>query len=205
MMFKGGFKFTPRMRLHCKIVNEQTKEEKLFQVVNEIAVHRGQTSQLCRINCFVNDQILTNSVGDGIIVATPTGSTAYSLSCGGSMIHPSLQGILITPICPRSLSFRPLMLPIDFNVKLKLLKVKEDLNSIDGWAAFDGDRFLQRISDCHTIYIETSAYVLPTVNCDDYDWIRDINHQLMWNQTYSKEKAVINAVIPGDEDEEDED
>ncbi len=65
------------------------------------------------LDILVNGTLLTSVIGDGIIVATPTGSTAYSASCGGSVVHPSIQAILMTPISPRSLSFRPILLPKD--------------------------------------------------------------------------------------------
>lgn len=88
--------------------------------MNEVTLHRGRSPHLTTIDCFVDDEYLTECVADGLIVATPTGSTAYSLSAGGPIVHPSVQSLLITPICPRSLSFRTVLLPPSSNIALKV-------------------------------------------------------------------------------------
>ncbi|CUS10057.1 unnamed protein product [Tuber aestivum] len=88
--------------------------------MNEVNIHRGKSPHLAVVEVFVDGQFLTEAVADGMIIATPTGSTAYSLSSGGSIIHPAVSSLLLTPICPRSLSFRPLVLPADCVLTLKL-------------------------------------------------------------------------------------
>ncbi|KAI0194229.1 ATP-NAD kinase-like domain-containing protein [Astrocystis sublimbata] len=84
-----------------------------FHAINELVIHRGPNPHLAIIDVFVNGRFLTEAVADGILVSTPTGSTAYSLSAGGSIMHPLVKALLITPICARSLSFRPLGLPLE--------------------------------------------------------------------------------------------
>lgn len=91
-----------------------------FHAINELVIHRGPNPHLAIIDVYVNGRFLTEAVADGILVSTPTGSTAYSLSAGGSIMHPLVKTLLITPICARSLSFRPLGLPLDSKVVLKL-------------------------------------------------------------------------------------
>ncbi|KAI0157407.1 mitochondrial NADH kinase [Xylariaceae sp. FL1272] len=91
-----------------------------FHAINELVIHRGPNPHLAIIDVYVNNRFLTEAVADGILVSTPTGSTAYSLSAGGSIMHPLVKALLITPICARSLSFRPLGLPLDSKVVLKL-------------------------------------------------------------------------------------
>ncbi|MCJ1340766.1 NADH kinase pos5 [Bachmanniomyces sp. S44760] len=91
-----------------------------IHALNEIILHRGASPHLLHTSIHINNRFLTDSVSDGIIISTPTGSTAYSLSAGGSIIHPLVSSLLITPICPRSLSFRPLVLPLGTNVCVKL-------------------------------------------------------------------------------------
>ncbi|RKF74398.1 NADH kinase pos5, mitochondrial [Golovinomyces cichoracearum] len=97
-----------------------TSCDKDISAMNEVIVHRGQEAQLAIIDILVAGRFLTEAVADGIIIATPTGSTAYSLSSGGSIVHPLVSSILLTPICPRSLSFRPLVLPTDTPITLRL-------------------------------------------------------------------------------------
>ena len=82
-----------------------------WTVLNEVVIHRDSSLALTRLEVYVNGAYLTTMQADGVIVATPTGSTAYSMSAAGSMVHPSVPAILLTPICPHSLSCRPMLLP----------------------------------------------------------------------------------------------
>ncbi|KAI9746610.1 MAG: NADH kinase pos5 [Claussenomyces sp. TS43310] len=91
-----------------------------IHAMNEVIIHRGANPHLAIIEVFVGGRFLTEAVADGMIISTPTGSTAYSLSSGGSIIHPLVSSLLLTPICPRSLSFRPLVLPANTPVTLRL-------------------------------------------------------------------------------------
>lgn len=88
--------------------------------MNEVLLHRGRYPHLSIINIYVGGRFLTESVADGLLISTPTGSTAYSLSSGGSIVHPLVSSLLLTPICPRSLSFRPLVLPANTPITLRL-------------------------------------------------------------------------------------
>ena len=88
--------------------------------LNEIVLHRGAATHLANISISVLGRHLTHAIADGLIISTPTGSTAYSLSSGGSIIHPLVPSLLLTPICPRSLSFRPLVLPGNMPISLRL-------------------------------------------------------------------------------------
>ncbi|KAK2069456.1 hypothetical protein P8C59_004038 [Phyllachora maydis] len=94
----------------------------LLHAINEVSIDRGVHPHLAIIDIFVNGRFLTEAVADGILISTPTGSTAYSLSAGGSIVHPLVKSLLITPISPRSLSFRPLVLPLHSRVVLRLSK-----------------------------------------------------------------------------------
>ncbi|KAK4679457.1 NADH kinase pos5 [Podospora pseudoanserina] len=93
-----------------------------LHAINEVSIDRGSHPHLAIIDIFVNGHFLTEAVADGILISTPTGSTAYSLSAGGSIVHPLVKSLLITPISPRSLSFRPLVLPLHTKVVLRLSK-----------------------------------------------------------------------------------
>ncbi|KAI1102533.1 ATP-NAD kinase [Jackrogersella minutella] len=99
---------------------EKNLSSRQFHAVNELVIHRGPNPHLAIIDVYVNNHFLTEAVADGILISTPTGSTAYSLSAGGSIMHPLVKTLLITPICARSLSFRPLGLPLNTKVVLKL-------------------------------------------------------------------------------------
>ncbi|KAF2149394.1 ATP-NAD kinase [Myriangium duriaei CBS 260.36] len=103
--------------------------------MNEVLLHRGRQPHLSQIQIYVGGRFLTEAVADGMLISTPTGSTAYSLSSGGSIVHPLVSSLLLTPICPRSLSFRPLVLPANTPIVLRLSeknRAEEVEVSIDG-------------------------------------------------------------------------
>ncbi|KAL4947670.1 ATP-NAD kinase-like domain-containing protein [Aspergillus filifer] len=103
----------------CSEPSQGIGSEGLY-VMNEILIHRGKEPHLAVVDLYVGGRFLTEAVADGIIISTPTGSTAYSLSSGGSIVHPLVPAVLLTPICARSLSFRPLVLPASTPITLRL-------------------------------------------------------------------------------------
>ena len=109
--------------------------------MNEVIIHRGRDPHLAVVDVFVGGRYLTEAVADGMIISTPTGSTAYSLSSGGSIVHPLVSSLLLTPICPRSLSFRPLVLPANTPITLRLSEKnrgREVEISVDGVRRSEG-------------------------------------------------------------------
>ncbi|KAL0326133.1 UNVERIFIED_CONTAM: NAD kinase, chloroplastic [Sesamum radiatum] len=175
-----GVYITLRMRLLCEIFrNGKAMPGKIFDVLNEIVVDRGSNPYLSKIECYEHDRLITKVQGDGVIVATPTGSTAYSTAAGGSMVHPNVPCMLFTPICPHSLSFRPVILPDSARLELK---IPEDARS-NAWVSFDGKR-RQQLSRGDSVRISMSQHPLPTVNkCDQTgDWFRSLIRCLNWNE-----------------------
>ncbi|KAL2467772.1 NAD kinase 2 [Forsythia ovata] len=175
-----GVYITLRMRLRCEIFrNGKAVPGKIFDVLNEIVVDRGSNPYLSKIECYEHDRLITKVQGDGVIVATPTGSTAYSTAAGGSMVHPNVPCMLFTPICPHSLSFRPVILPDSARLELK---IPEDARS-NAWVSFDGKR-RQQLSRGDSVRIYMSQHPLPTVNkCDQTgDWFRSLIRCLNWNE-----------------------
>ncbi|KAL1543789.1 NAD kinase 2, mitochondrial [Salvia divinorum] len=175
-----GVYITLRMRLRCEIFrNGRAVPGKIFDVLNEIVVDRGSNPYLSKIECYEHDRLITKVQGDGVIVATPTGSTAYSTAAGGSMVHPNVPCMLFTPICPHSLSFRPVILPDSARLELK---IPEDARS-NAWVSFDGKR-RQQLSRGYSVRISMSQHPLPTVNkCDQTgDWFRSLIRCLNWNE-----------------------
>ncbi|XBH54600.1 hypothetical protein VPH35_076875 [Triticum aestivum] len=124
--------------------------------------------------------------GDGMIVATPTDSTAYSTAAGDSMVHLNVPCMLFTPICPYSLSFRPVILPDSARLELK---IPDDARS-NAWVSFDGKR-RQQLSRGDSLHISMSKHLLPTVNKSDRtgNWFRSLIRCLNWNERLD-EKAL---------------
>lgn len=107
-----------RLRVAITSPDKDVMTPPALYALNEVILHRGASPHLTHLTISISGRILTSTSADGLIISTPTGSTAYSLSAGGSIVHPLVKGIVITPICARSLSFRPLVLPAEATVEV---------------------------------------------------------------------------------------
>lgn len=110
-----------RMRIVGQWTSKKTNKMTSFHCLNDIVIHRGCNPDTIKLSLFLNDNELTFTYCDGIILSTTTGSTAYALSCGGPLIHHGIRCYLLVPICPHSLSFRPLVLPNEAILRIKLI------------------------------------------------------------------------------------
>ncbi|KAL9937555.1 hypothetical protein V8E36_003964 [Tilletia maclaganii] len=145
--------YRSRLRMAVQGIDDE------IHLMNEVALHRGASPHLTIIDAFVNGQHLTEAIADGLIVSTPTGSTAYSLSAGGPIVHPSVQSLVLTPICPRSLSFRTVILPSDCTIQLKISRASRSPAelSVDG-------RHFQTLGPGQHLQVWLSPYPIPCVN-----------------------------------------
>lgn len=176
-VLEGSVLLSLRMRLTCTILRDG-KPAKEFEVLNEVVVDRGASPYLSNLDCFCDDKYITTVQADGIIMSTPTGSTAYSMSAGGSMVHPSVPAILFTPICPHSLSFRPIVFPDAAKLRID---IAEDARS-HAWASFDG-KFRQQLRRGDGLVVQMSLYPVPTVNKTDDtgDWFQSLDRAFNFN------------------------
>ncbi|XP_056276556.1 NAD kinase b isoform X2 [Pseudoliparis swirei] len=163
---------------HGHTNNEAGKVTLQLQVLNEVVVDRGPSSYLSNVDLYLDGRLITSVQGDGVIVSTPTGSTAYAAAAGASMIHPNVPAIMVTPICPHSLSFRPIVVPA--GVELMITLSPDARNT--AWVSFDG-RKRQEIQHGDCIKITTSCYPVPSICCHDlvYDWFESLAQCLHWN------------------------
>uniref|UniRef100_A0A669CNJ6 NAD(+) kinase n=1 Tax=Oreochromis niloticus TaxID=8128 RepID=A0A669CNJ6_ORENI len=161
-----------------------------LQVLNEVVVDRGPSSYLSNVDLYLDGRLITSVQGDGLIVSTPTGSTAYAAAAGASMIHPNVPAIMVTPICPHSLSFRPIVVPA--GVELMITLSPDARNT--AWVSFDG-RKRQEIQHGDCIKITTSCYPVPSICCHDlvYDWFESLAQCLHWN--VRKRINLFNAIF----------
>ncbi|XP_077998298.1 NAD kinase-like isoform X2 [Glandiceps talaboti] len=148
------------------------------QVLNEVVIDRGPAPYISNLDLYLDGRHITSVQGDGLIISTPTGSTAYAAAAGAAMCHPNVPAILITPICPHSLSFRPIVVPA--GVELKVM-VPTDSRST-AWASFDG-RNRQEIHQGWRVKITTSIYPVASICRDDQvsDWFDSLAECLHWN------------------------
>ncbi|EFP90415.2 uncharacterized protein PGTG_16175 [Puccinia graminis f. sp. tritici CRL 75-36-700-3] len=161
-----------------------------LSAMNEVSLHRNDSPHMVAINISIEHRFLTQAVADGLIIATPTGSTAYSCSAGGPIVYPSMEAMLLTPICPRSLSFRPLVLPADLHVQLALDPKSRSTAElrVDGIA-------IKTIQPGESIEIRRSEHPIhifspPNSNAFVHDhWINDLNMMLNFNRSYQSKDS----------------
>lgn len=177
--YEGYICLTIRMRLDCRVVNREGTVRARYNVLNEIVIDRGSSPYLCALECFCDDVHLTTVQADGVIFATPSGSTAYSMAAGGSVCHPAVPCILVTPICPHVLSFRPMVFPDHCVLRCF---VPDDARSTST-VAFDGKHRLElRRGD--NVQIQMSVYPVPTINKGDStstDWLESLKNSFNFN------------------------
>ncbi|KAA8549782.1 hypothetical protein F0562_001466 [Nyssa sinensis] len=181
-ILQGPINITLRHRLQCQVIREAAKNEyeteEPILVLNEVTIDRGISSFLTNLECYCDNSFVTCVQGDGLILSTTSGSTAYSLAAGGSMVHPQVPGILFTPICPHSLSFRPLILPEHVTIRVQV-----SFNSRGpAWASFDGkDRKQLAAGDALVCSMATCPVPTACLVDSTSDFLRSIHEDLHWN------------------------
>ncbi|KAI9173012.1 hypothetical protein H9P43_007143 [Blastocladiella emersonii ATCC 22665] len=150
-----------------------------FQVLNELVVDRGPSAYMSQLELFGDERHLTTVQADGLVVSTPTGSTAYSLSAGGSIVHPEVSATLVTPICPHTLSFRPMLLPDSMELKVCVPPTSRNT----AWASFDGRHRIE-LKQGDFVSITASKFPFPTICHHDQssDWFHSLARCLHWNE-----------------------
>ena len=141
--------------------------------LNEVAIVKKDTSSMIRIDAFLNDEFLNSYWADGLVIATPTGSTGYSLSCGGPIIIPGTDNVIITPIAPHNLNVRPIVLSDEDIIKLKVAdKDQLALVSLDSrFRAFDSSI---------SLIIKKADFKIKLVEPQSHSFISTIRSKLMW-------------------------
>ncbi|MGH9498205.1 MAG: NAD(+)/NADH kinase [Terriglobales bacterium] len=139
-----------RAMVHCEVVRKD-KVVSAYEALNDIVVGKGTISRLNSCDVYVDGEFVSTYKADSLIVSTPTGSTAYSLSAGGPIVMPTVNGFLVTPVCAHSLTHRPLVVPDTSNIELVVnTGVEEAYLSVDGQVGmpmYDGDRVRCRKSE----------------------------------------------------------
>lgn len=119
-ILKGHYKVSERSLLEVKLDGEDFSLDEFSYALNDVAISRKETTSMITIETWLDDEFLNSYWSDGIIISTPTGSTGYSLSCGGPIVTPQTKSFIITPIAPHNLNARPLVIPDDLEIKLKI-------------------------------------------------------------------------------------
>ncbi len=135
-VIKGDFHADEREVLHVAVIRKG-REMAEYTVLNDAVINKGALARIIDLETTINDQHFASFKSDGLIISTPTGSTAYNLSAGGPIVYPTLHCIIVTPICSHTLTNRPVVIPDDVTVRV-ILKTKEEevILTLDGQQGF---------------------------------------------------------------------
>jgi NAD+ kinase len=172
----GDFEIEERMRLSVSV---QRGKKTVFRlsVLNDSVINKGALARIVDLKTRIDGRQLTDYRADGLIVATPTGSTAYNLSAGGPIVYPTAQAMILTPICPFSLSNRPIILPAEVALQVELGDPSEDVAlTCDGQVGFD-------LAPSDRIVITRAATPLRLIKTPSIDYFEILRTKLRWGQS----------------------
>lgn len=171
----GNYRLDKRVMLDVELLRGDAQVTR-NRVLNDVVINKSALARIIEIEAYLNRQFVNSFRADGLIVSTPTGSTAYNLSAGGPVIFPSMNAVVITPICPFTLSNRPIVVPDDAVIELCLKTEQEDVAlTLDGQVGFPlraEDRVIIRKS-------KTTFNLVQPTNRNYFDVLRD---KLRWGR-----------------------
>jgi NAD+ kinase len=174
-MLAGGCAEEERVMLDAAVYRGGAKTAE-YTVLNDVVINKGALARIIDLEASVNGVYVTTFKADGLIIATPTGSTAYSLSAGGPILYPTLNCIVITPICSHTLTNRPIVLPDDFRIEMTLKTLSEDVYlTLDGQVGFS-----LRMDD--VIGISKSAFRTRLLMPFERDYFKVLRTKLKWGE-----------------------
>lgn len=174
LLMEGKYLIQRRSRLDIKVVrdNQQVID---VDVLNDAVINKSALSRLASCAVYIDSTYLTTYRADGLIVGTPTGSTAYSLAAGGPVVHPSVPSIILTPICPFTLTNRPLIIPDSALIEIRLEGSPENMVlTLDGQEGFEmdtGDR----------IFIKKSRNDIQMISFEEQSYFKVLKTRLKWS------------------------
>lgn len=174
-ILSANYRLDKRVMLHVDLLRADTTISS-NRVLNDVVINKSALARIIEIEAYLNNQFVNSFRADGLIVSTPTGSTAYNLSAGGPVVFPSMNAIVITPICPFTLSNRPLVVPDDAVIELRLKTDQEDVAlTLDGQVGFP-----LKVDDRIVIGKSRTAFnLIQPSNRNYFDVLRD---KLRWGR-----------------------
>ncbi len=173
-ILQGDFTTEKRMMLDVLIRRQGRDPVRESHILNDVVINRADLSRIVELETAVNDHYLTTFKADGLILATPTGSTAYSLSAGGPIVFPDQDAIILNPICPHTLSNRPIILPESAVMKVTLWSREAGATvSLDGQTTFT-------LRDGDSVTVQKSPFVTTLVSSPHRDYLEILRTKLGW-------------------------
>jgi NAD+ kinase len=174
-VINGEISIEPRLMLQASVL--RNGEEKCrFTVLNDVVINKGALARIIDLKVSVDNHFLTTFRADGLIVSTPTGSTGYNLSAGGPILYPDLEALILTPICPFTLTHRPIIVP-----DTSVIDVQMGENSEEVILTFDGQVGFDRV-DNDRVIISKSEKKLKLIKSPDQDYYDILRTKLKWGE-----------------------
>jgi NAD+ kinase len=171
----GQYEVQPRLMLSVELRRGDEVVTR-NRVLNDVVINKSALARIIEIEAYLNNQFVNLFRADGLIVATPTGSTAYNLSAGGPIIFPSMNAIVITPICPFTLSNRPIVVPDDSVIEVRLITEKEEVAlTLDGQVGFD-------LQSRDRVVIRKSNTAFNLVQPPNRNYFEVLRNKLKWGR-----------------------
>ena len=170
----GAYVVESRMTLDARVLNAAGEEQSAWRALNDVVLHKGGFARVVTMFVQANGQTVARYSADGIVIATPTGSTAYNLSAGGPVVFPTLETILVTPVSAHTLALRPLVLPPTTEVTVRVNDGPDELLvTVDGQV---GATF----AEGQTLVVRRSAHAVPVVRFSEASFFATLREKLHW-------------------------
>jgi NAD+ kinase len=182
MMINARLEVESRVMLETRVLRKGKVICK-FEVLNDVVINKGTLARIIDLDVAINEEFLTTFRADGLIISTPTGSTAYNLSAGGPILYPTMETFILTPICPFTLTNRPIIIPDTSVIQIKMKNKSEDavVLTFDGQVGFD-------IYYDDKVIIRKSEKKIKLFRPPDHSYFNILRTKLMWGgTTYNKD------------------
>jgi len=175
LVIEKKYTISPRTLLSLTSTPENENLNGINFAMNEVTVSRKDTTSMITIETYLNDEFLNSYWADGLIIATPTGSTGYSMSCGGPILTPDVKSLVITPIAPHNLNARPLVIPDKTEIRLKVSGREENyLVSLDSRIA--------SVKNESVLVIKKTPFKINMVEIDGETFLKTLRNKLLWGE-----------------------
>mgnify|MGYP006072640869 CR=1 FL=1 len=174
-LYNKNYTIKERSLLIVKTEPEINEIDEFNYALNEITISRKNTTSMITIETYIDGEYLTSYWADGLITATPTGSTGYSLSCGGPVISPQAKNFILTPIAPHNLNARPLVIPDDTKLKMKV-------HGRENTFFISLDSRIATIDSKTEVFIEKAPFTIKMIELNNQTFIQTLRKKLLWGE-----------------------